>query len=314
MFRPTTIAAAAATIIALAATPAAACLSCSCGGSGTSADLGALGAAAALFSMGSHWLVQESVSFRSITGSFNERGDWSQMPLGGSLHTLQTNLGVSYIPAPGMSIGFQLPLVANALEKAAWGPIGSVSPTDLARTTGAALGDVAVQGSLRLYERDQWAVAGWSSATAPSGSVTGDPAALSGGGVWSGAGGLLAIAQPGDWELVANVGYQRPFGRPPLTTATYYLGEAWLCQASASYKLADAWRAGFGLSGYSGVGRFGTSDLPVPLAKLKVMPTLQYEWSAMQGVRLALGVDPSGTGTNSMTDVTAFAVFYQFIP
>lgn len=299
-------------IYSSSASPAAACLSCGCGGSGTSADLGALGAAAALFSLGSPWLVQQSLSFRSITGSFNERGGWSPMPLDGTLHTAQATLGVSYIPTPGTSFGLQLPLVANALDKAAWGSLGSISPTDLGRQTGAALGDVAIQASQRLWEQDQWAVAGWAGATAPTGNVV-DPAMLSGGGVWAGSGGLLAIAQPGDWELVANVGYQRPFGRPPLTTATYYLGEAWLYQASASYKVATSWRLGAGASGYQGVGRFGTSDLPVPLAKLKVFPTVQYEWSPTDGVRLALGVDPTGTGTNSMTDVTAYAVFYRFL-
>lgn len=306
-------AALAAAVLAMGARPAEACLSCGCGGSGTSADLGALGAAAALFSMGSHWLVQESLSFRSITGSFNERGDWSPMPLDGALHTAQATVGVSYIPRPGLSLGLQLPLVANSLDKATWGPLGSINPTDLPRQAGAALGDVAVQGSARLWEQGQVAVAGWAGATAPSGNVL-DPVQLSGGGVWAGSGGLLAIAQPGDWELVANLGYQRPFGRPPLTTATYYLGEAWLYQASVSYKVAANWRLGAGASGFRGEGRFGTSDLPVPLAKLKVMPTLQYEWSATDGVRLALGVDPAGTGTNNMTDLTAYAVFYRFAP
>ena len=295
------------------AQPADACLSCGCGGSGTSADLGALGAAAALFSMGAPWLVQQSVSFRSITGSFNERGQWSPMPVDGALHTVQSTLGVSYIPAPGFSVGLQLPLVANALDKAAWGPLGSINPTDLPRAMGASLGDVAIQGSAKLYEQGFWALAGWAGATAPTGNVV-DPAMLSGGGVWAGSGGLLAIAQPGDWELVANLGYQRPFGRPPLTTATYYLGEAWLYQATASYRVAPAWRVGAGLSGFRGEGRFGTSDLPVPLAKLKVMPTLQYEWSAAGGVRLALGLDPAGTGTNNMSDVTAYAVVYSFLP
>lgn len=313
MIKTLATAALAAALLAMGARPADACLSCGCGGSGTSADLGALGAAAAIFSLGSHWLVQESLSFRSITGSFNETGRWSPMPVDGTLHTAQATVGVSYIPMPGLSIGLQLPLVANGLDKATWGPLGSVNPTDLPRDTGAALGDVAVQGSVRLWEHDQLAVAGWAGATAPSGVVL-VPAQLSGGGVWAGSGGLLAIAQPGDWELVANLGYQRPFGRPPLTTATYYLGEAWLYQASASYKVAANWRLGAAASGFRGQGRFGTSDLPVPLAKLKVMPTLQYEWSPTQGVRLALGVDPAGTGTNNMSDLTAYAVFYRFVP
>ena len=99
-----------------AATPALACLSCGCGGSGSSADLGAVGGAASIFSMGHRWLVQEGVGLRSITGTFNERGDWNPAPVGGSLNTVQSTLGVSYFPTLGTSVGLQVPVLANLTE------------------------------------------------------------------------------------------------------------------------------------------------------------------------------------------------------
>lgn len=311
----TALAAITASLIGMAiATPASACLSCGCGGSGASADLGAVGGAAGLFSMGHHWLLQEGVGLRSITGSFNERGDWSPAPLGGSLYTVQSTLGVSYFPTPATSFGIQLPVVANALDKASWGPLGSINPTDLSRATGAAVGDVGLQATAKIYEAPWWAIAGWTGATLPSGQAVGDPASLSGGGVFSGQGGLLALAQPGNWEVSANLGYQRPFGRPPLTGSTFYVGEAWLYQLQTNYRLDDAWRVGLGLNGFQGVGRFGPDDLAVPLGKIKLMPSLQYAWAANEGVRVALGADPTRLGTNSMTDLSLYAIFYQFVP
>lgn len=302
------------TVYLASASPAAACLSCGCGGSGASADLGAIGGAAALFSMGHRWLVQEGVSLRSITGSFNERGDWSPTPVGGSLHTVQATLGLSYFPSVGTSLGLQVPMLANALDKASWGPLGSVSPTDEGRATGAAVGDIAVQGTAKLYEATSWALAGWASATAPTGNATGEAQLLSGAGVWSGSGGLLALAQPGEWELSANLGYQRPLGRPPLTASTFYVGEAWLYQLQVNRRLDDTWRVGAGLNGYAGVGRFGPSDIGVPMTKLKLMPSAQYAFGPNEGLRVAVGWDPATLGSNAMTDLSVYAVFYQYVP
>ncbi len=294
--------------------PAFACLSCSCGGSGSSADLGAIGGAAAIFSMGHRWLIQEGVGLRAITGSFNERGDWSPMPVGGSLQTVQTTLGLSWFPSAGTSLGLQVPVVANSLDKASWGPLGSINPTDLDRATGVAVGDVAVQGTARLYEGTSWALAGWAGATAPTGNATGDPQALSGAGVWSGSGGMIALAQPGEWELSANLGYQRPLGRPPLTASTFYVGDAWLYQLQVNRRLNDSWRMGAGLNGYAGLGRFGAGDLAVPMAKIKLMPSIQHAFTPLHGVRVALGWDPTTLGTNAMTDLSVYAVFYQYVP
>ena len=309
-----TILAGAIALLAAFATPAEACLSCSCGGSGVSGDMGAVGGAASFFSMGSRWLIQEGVSFRSITGSFNERGDWNPAPTGGSLLTLQGSLGVTYFPTIGSSVSVQLPAAANSLDKASWGPLGSINPTDLPRATGYAFGDVLLQGSYKFYEAPSWAVAGFLGGSLPTGQAAGSPESLAGAGVANGLGGLLAIGQFGDLELLASVGMQRPFGRPPLAAGTFYIGDAWLYQAQGNYRLDDRFRVGLGLSGTSGEGRFGTNELAFSMAKLKLIPSLQYAWAPDRGVRLALGYDPARFGANSMTDVTAYAIFYQYAP
>lgn len=298
----------------LAGQPAEACLSCGCGGSGASADLGAVGGAASIFSMGHHWLVQEGASMRNISGSFNELGTWNPVPVGGSMVSLQNTLGVTYFPTMGASLGIQLPLVANALDGASWGPLGSINPTDTGRSVGAAMGDVSFQGSYKVLEGEQWALAAWGGGSLPTGNATGDPQSLSGAGVVNGQAGLIGLTQLGNWELSANVGYQRPFGRPPLSSSSFYVGEAWLYQLQGNYRVNDTWRLGMGLNGYTGSGRFGTSEQAVSMAKLKLVPSVQMALNTTQGVRVALGYDPASLGRNSMTDMTVYAIFYQFMP
>ncbi|MNS06234.1 hypothetical protein D3C72_376550 [compost metagenome] len=297
----------------LACAPALACLSCGCGGSGTSSDLGAVGGAASIFSMGSRWLIQEGVSTRSITGAFNELGTWNPTPVGGSLTSVQSTLGLTYFPMMGASIGLQVPLVANALDGATWGPMGSINPTDTPRAVGAAIGDLAFQASYKVAEGPSWALAAWGGASAPTGQATGDPALLSGAGVWSGMAGMIGVTQLNGWEFSGNLGYQRPFGQPPLTASTFYVGEAWLYQLQSNVAVTDAVRVGLGLNGFLGQGRFGPTDLAVPMSKIKVVPSVQYQFGAAEGVRLALGYDPASLGKNSMTDLTLYAIFYQFM-
>jgi hypothetical protein len=272
-----------------------------------------VGGASTLFATGHRWLVQEGVSFRSITGTFNERGTWNPTPVGGSLQTLQGTLGISYFPTVGTSVGIQLPVAANALDGASWGPLGSISPTDTPRATGASLGDFAAQVTGKLYEAPWWAVAGWAGGTLPTGTATGDPQFLSGAGVPSASAGLVLIAQPGEWELSANIGLQRPLGTPPLQASSFFVGESWLYQVQVNRRLTDILRGGLGLSGYAGQGRFGSSTQAVPMAKFKLVPSLQVALSDDDGLRLAVGWDPATAGTNAMTDVSVYAVFYQYL-
>lgn len=297
----------------LSASPAFACLSCGGSGSGVSADLGAVGGASSLFSMGQRWLIQEGVSFRAVTGSFNELGTWNPMPVGGSLNTLQASLGISYFPNIDTSLSVQLPFVANALEKASWGPWGSISPTDTPLTTGTSLGDAAIQGTYKFYETGDLAFAAWAGANLPSGQAAGDPAGLSGTGVVSGQGGLIALTHLGDFEFSGNVGYQRPFGNPTAAGATFFTGESWLYQVQSNYRLNDTWRFGLGVNGFVGSGRLATSDVAVPTSKIKLIPSAQFAWSADQGIRIAGGYDPTRLGTNTMTDFTVYTIFYQYL-
>ena len=298
----------------LGVSPASACLSCGCGGSGASSDLGAVGGASSLFSMGHHWLVQEGVSMRNISGSFNELGTWNPIPVGGSMVSMSSTIGFTYYPSMQTSFGLQLPVVANALNGASWGPLGSINPTDLPRTVGTALGDVAFQGAYTFFEADQWALAAWGGGSVPTGNASGDPQALSGAGVFNGQVGMIGLTQVGPLEFAANFGYQRPFGTPPITTSSFYVGEAWMANLQGNVRLNDSFRVGLGWNGYIGQGRFGTNDIPVPMAKIKVVPTVQYSFNTTEGVRVALGYDPSTLGRNAMTDVTAYAIFYQYMP
>ncbi|MOA59249.1 hypothetical protein D3C78_1838190 [compost metagenome] len=67
------------------------------------------------------------------------------------------------------------------------------------------------------------------------------------------------------------------------------------------------------MNGFAGQGRFGPSDLAVPMAKIKVVPSVQYAFGESLGMRLALGYDPQALGQNNMTDMTLYAIFYQFV-
>lgn len=292
--------------------PALACLSCGCGGSGVSADLGGGGGTAGLFSMGNHWLLQTGTNVRAVTGSFNERGDWNPAPVGGSITTVQSALGLNYFPDLDTSFTLQVPVVANRLAGATWGPLGSINPTDTAPSTGGALGDLALQGTRKVFELGDFAVSAWGGLTMPTGNVNGDPAGFSGGGVWAGQAGLVALAQLGPFELMGNLGYEQPFGIPPISTTSFYIGQALLYQVAANYSVTSALRAGIGIDGYNGLGRFGNNALPVPMAKLSVMPSLQYAWNQAQGARVAVAADPTTFGTNALTGLTGTVVFYQY--
>lgn len=295
------------------ALPAEACLTCGGGSSSASSDLGAAGGAAGLFSVGSKWMVQRGLSVRNITGSFNERGNWNPTPTGGTLQTVQGTLGLSYFPTMGASIGLQLPVLHNTLDKATWGPAGSVMPTDVGAQQGIAFGDVALQGTYKFFEAEAWALAAWGGANAPTGRSAGDAASLAGAGSWTGSGGLLGVGQFADWELIAQVGHQRALGPAPTEAALFYMDNAWLGQFRVSKGLTDAWRVGLAVSGLKGDWRYSGNNLDLATTKLRITPNVQYAFCATDGVSLALGYDPATLGANTMTDWSVYAVFYQFM-
>lgn len=293
--------------------PAQACLSCGCGGSGSSADMGALSGSAGMFGQGRHWLLQQGLSLRTVTGSFNELGTWAPTPVGGSLQTLQGSIAVNYFPVDNIGIGITLPAAVNALNKASWGPFGSVSPTDLPQSVGGMIGDVTVQSTFKFWEEGALAVATFGGLTLPTGQATGDPSSLTGSGLWSGQLGLTGIGQWDDWEAIVSLGGQVPLGTLPNLTPTFALGPSLVYQVQGSYRLTNAWRLGLTANGYLGQTLM-PGDQPASVAsKLKLMPHTTFQWHPTQGVRAAVGIDPFTLGRNSMTDVTAFLVFFQYL-
>lgn len=298
----------------LTAQPAQACLSCSCGGSGTAADLGAAGGAASFFGMGSRWLLQQGLSLRSITGSFNERGALSPMPQDAGLLTAQGTFALNYFPAPGVSLGLQAPLIGHGLNRAAWGMFGSVEATDVPWRTGGGLGDLVLQGSATLWEWPWGALAAWGSSSAPTGTATGEAQTLTGQGFWTAGAGLVTVWQWEGWEATLNAGHQRPIGTPAQANP-FSLGPVWLYQAHLNYSVHEKLRLGFGLNGLMGVWEAPVGGQSQPTAKVKVVGTSQLALSPVNGLRLALGFDPERVGAqNALQDVTLYVIGYQYLP
>lgn len=293
--------------------PAWACLSCGCGGSSSSTDMGAVGGAASIFAMGHRFLFQQGISLRSVTGSFNELGTWTPTPTGGTLASMQGSFGLRFFPTPDSSIGVTLPVVGNALDRAAWGPYGSVSPTDLPLAFGGSLGDVSLQGSHKLWESGALALGAWGGMVLPTGNALGDATALTGSGIWSGQLGLSGIGQWSNWEVIANLGGQLPLMALNGQGGVFSLGPAAVYQLQVDYLPAESWRIGMGLNGYIGQAASGPQATPQLATKFKLLPSVAYQWSWTQGVRAALGVDPMVLGANSMTDATLYVTFFQFL-
>jgi hypothetical protein len=291
-----------------------ACLSCGCGGTGSSADLGAIGGASSLFSGASKWLIQTGLSYRQITGSFNEQGKWNPMPSNSLMQGYQALLGVLYFPSPESSIGLQMPLQANFLSGASWGSFGSIAPTDRSGALGAGLGDIQLQGSYKFLEHENAALAAWGNLSLPSGQVNpANPEWTTGAGLATASAGLLALYKPDpDWEFFLNLGYARALGEPATTLSPFFLGQSLLYQVQANFQFLPRWHVGLGLNGQAGAWAAGGGSSQ-PAGKIKILPSLQYEFDRYQGVRLAFGVDLPVVGHNSQTDIAAYLIYYQFI-
>ncbi|MEZ0373977.1 MAG: hypothetical protein ACAI44_33100 [Candidatus Sericytochromatia bacterium] len=314
---------------ALLQAPARACLSCGCGGSGSAADLGAIGGAASLFSGDNHWLIQSGGSFRQITGSFNELGKWNPTPSDSLLQSYTSVLGVMYFPSPDSSLGLQLPFQGNLLSGASWGSFGSISPSDASASFGGGIGDLQLQGSYKFLEWQSFALAGWSSLTLPTGPVhPANPAFTTGSGLPTLSGGLLGLyrlapadgffeTEPAWWqrldgEVFLNLGYAQALGTPPVQASPFFQGQSLLYQLQGNLRFAPGWLAGLGLNGQLGAWSAGPDRLQLA-SRLKLVPSLQYEITPTQGLRLAVGLDLPVLGANSLTDSSVYLVFYQFL-
>jgi hypothetical protein len=298
--------------VALMVRPAAAASCCGGGSScGTASEMGALGGAASMYALGHRFLLQESISLRGITGSFTETGAWSPPPVDGALGTLQGTMGLVYFPVRGASIGITLPAAANALSRASWGPFGSINATETPAAFGGALGDISLQGSYQLWNNDELMVSAWGGLQLPTGQAFGDPAGLTGAGLLAGQLGMTSVAQWDDWEALVNVGTQLPIVATAARTGIFALGPTLLYQLQVQRLLGTDWRLGIGCSGY--LGQMASGATAMPAAKLKLTPSVTYQWDRARGVRLGLGIDPMLLGRNAMTDATLSAVFFQFL-
>lgn len=312
-----------------------ACLSCGCGGSGASADLGAIGGASSLFASGQRWLIQSGLTYRQLTGSFNDRGAWYPMPDNSLIQSYQAVLGVNYFLNTQWTFGLQLPFQLNALQGASWGSFGSIAPNDLPSQYGGGLGDIQLQGAYKFFESQDMGWAAWSSLTLPSGQLNPEtPAAITGGGISALAGGVLWVYKPTpsfqnasprdfwDWwttrntEYLINIGYSQALNSPSSQMSPFFQGQSLMTQFQANVSLIPQWTVGLGLNGQLGAWSAGSSassgERMQIASRWRIVPSVQYELSMTQGLRLAAGADLPVLGNNSLTDASAHLVYYQF--
>lgn len=314
---------AAALLLVLPAQQALACGTCGCGLPGSSSEVSSVSGSATLFAAQGKFLVQSGLSFRDITGSFNERSTWSEKPTGSSLATLQGNLGLTYYPSEGLTMGMQIPMAANQLVGAQWGAQGAINPVDAedgvtGPQAGGGIGDISLQGSYVALRGDElWpSLALWGGLVLPTGNAAGNPAGFTGSGVLSGQLGLSLLRTFGPLELSASAGYQRPLTQPSqAVSSAFYVGQSLLSQLQANLEVVPGWRLGLGASAFYGeIGASDVSPTASRLGKLKLIPSVEWQLTPEQGVRLAYGADPGiGPWMNSMTDRTFFAVYYRFL-
>jgi len=304
----------------LAADPAVA-HDCCVSMSSSSSEFTSLSGSTLQFEPPGKFLVQTSLNFRDITGSFNERSAWTPKPQGSSITSLQGSLGLTYFPKDGWSLGLHVPMAANRLNHAQWGALGSVIPLDATNgsstLSGGGIGDMLLQASSVAYRGDEFwpSLAVWGGVIMPSGNAAGSPENFTGSGVWSGQVGLSLLKSVGPWEVTGSLGYQRPMTRPAEGSSTAFsIGQVATAQVQAAVEVLPGWRLGLGASGY--YGAIASSDPATAdsvLGKVKLMPSIEWRFVPAQGIRLAYGSDPAvGPQFNAMTDQTLFLVYYRY--
>lgn len=301
-----------------------ACGTCGCGLPGSNSEVASVASSVTLYESDQRFLIQTGVSFRDITGSFNELGDWTEKPSGSSLTTLQGNLGITYYPTDRWTLGVQLPMASSRLVGAQWGPQGSVSPAmfddednPIPPRSGGGLGDIALQASYVALEGDEvWpSLALWSGALLPTGNASGDPSAFTGSGVWSYQLGLSALQRFGPLELSASAGFQGPFAQgSSQVTSAFYVGQSLLGQLQANLDVGSL-RFGLGASAFRGrVIADNIAPSAESMGKLKLTPSVEWRFVPNQGIRVAYGSDPgAGPWLNAMTDRTWYASYFCFL-
>lgn len=286
---------------------ASACLSCGCAGAVPSAE-GEAGAGLASFrAQDRRWWWQASLGGRVVSGAATEAGQWSPMPVGGSLASLGGQAALWFLPRPGWALGVKAPWLLNRAEAASWGPFGQIAPTDAGPAWGGGLGDLGLMAQAPLGEAS-WgellgAAACWGGASWPSGRAEGGPEGLTGAGVPYGQAGLGAHLVQGGWSCSLQLGRQQALGTALASGAVAFLGDAWLTKA----ELEGPWpglpcRWGVGLEG--AWGELRAAQASVATARWRVQPSLSLPWGPDQSWRLALAWDLPGLARSTPTDLS----------
>ena len=290
--------------------PSEACLSCGCGSSSSSSDLGANGGASSIFAKDKLFLLQLGSSYRDTNGSFNELGTWNKKPTDSNLSSLQNTFSLMYFPIKNLSLGLQIPVLANFMNKASFGSFGSIAPTDLSFTYGISLGDISTQVAYKVFEANDFALIPWIKVDLPTGDSSGKPENISGSGVFKLNGGLLGIKTYNKFEFIFNLGYQQPLGIPVNANSNFYPGNALMAQFNSNYQFNEKIKAGLGINGF--VGKLLYSNSSIPTSKIKLTASGQYDFTMYNGVGISTGYDPQFLGANTTTDINLNLVFYQF--
>lgn len=294
-----------------------ACLSCGCESSGSSSDLGSLGAASGIFSKGKKFLVQFGSGLRSINGTFNEYGIWNPKPVDSNIYSMQNTLGLMYYPTNELSLGIQLPFISNFLTGASWGSFGSISPTDTTNTlSGSSIGDINLQASYKFYDNNKLDLASalWIRSGLPTGIVNSVPESMTGNGIYSISSGAFLIKKLNSFEFLANIGYQLPIAKASQNTGYFSVDNAFLYQLQTNYQITPEFKTGIGINGIIANWLLNkTGNEKINTSKIRLNISGQYDLSFFNGIGLNIGYDPHILGANSMTDTSINIVFYQYI-
>lgn len=287
-----------------------ACLGCSCGSSSSSSDLGTIGAISGIFSKNKSFLLQFGISYRDITGSFNEISKWNTKPEDSNISSLSNNISLMYFPDKNISIGIQVPIIINFFSNASYGSYGSIIPTDSNFKSSSSLGDINFQFTYKVYEENNLGFIPWIRLEIPTGQSVGDIENISGSGLFKPSLGIIGIKSFGKFEIIFNIGYQYPLGSPVNSNISFYPGEAIMSQINTNYEIIRNIKIGLGLSTFYGKLLYNNNSLSV--FKSKILSTLQYEFSMYNGIGLSIGYEPYYYGKNITTENNINLVFYQF--
>jgi|GEM_PF-984343 len=305
----------------IASSPALACDPCGCGLPGNGIEIAAPGVGSLRQAQPGSWLLTTGLGLRDITGSFNDRGAWSPRPAASRLWTWQAQSSLTWFPTAEWTVGLQVPVAFNDLDRAQWGGQGSIRPVDTQdleemgqastspRQMGGGLADIDFQASWLATPGDEtWpAMAWWGNLTCPTGRGSGSAADQTGTGAFQAQGGLSLWQRWESLELSGSLGASLPVGVPAgLQNAAFFLGRSVLGLLQANLEVSDTWRLGVGALGFrSMIDSQEIAPSAASMGKLKLIGSC--EWRPVPGwtLRATYGMDPGLTpGVNAMTDQT----------